>query len=808
MLRYRLDDLGCYQFEKLVQSSLKAAVGLGVESWGNRADMGRDAYTPGPLHFPDPRIKTKGPFLFQAKLVEGANAAGSRPNRALLSSASKERARILQRLKHKAWKCPSHFTFITNSPIDAVVREKIRALFAEVLPSTEIYVWSGDDVCDILDKNPNVVRAFPQLLSIRDLDALIASALQKESRERSAAAIEVARELVPVFAPTQSYERAWAILHKHHFVVLEGPPEVGKSAIAWMIGLTQAGSGWEAIVCRTPDTFFEKREANATQVFIADDAFGRTEYDPARTSKWEADLDLILHRLDKHHWLIWTSRKHILERACQRMDAQGKARSFPDPGSVLVDVKILSVEEKALLLFRHAKQANLEAEAKKLVRTYASDIISDAEFTPERIRRLVQESLPALLKSVRSQPVKSDQVRLALKEMLRNPTKQMRVAFQKLPAAYKWFLVALLEISEIETFSGAHSSNIKRLRKLYESYCPDVDREAFETVTDHLTEAFVKTRKSLHGTSVVDWIHPSYRDLVIDELIEDANLRNTFIRGASLEGIKLAVSGTGGRSGERRLPFIRSAESWDILKRRCLSLIGTQDEEQDLLETLADAASQDASPDNRRRWETLLWLVCNEVRDKWHQRPERMTAEELESFAKARGQARPTPQLPDLECSWEELEERFRDGIQNRNPNIEFDFRPFDELSEFAQAVRECAPEYLEAKQFPDKYKAEIAVICEEAESEANARVYSSDSEILRGVAERMETIASAVERIADISPSYSSVASIASRLRSQSSQLEDEARQNDPPEPDYDGEYSLSSGSDVFDVQMLFAEL
>jgi hypothetical protein len=275
-------------------------------------------------------------------------------------------------------------------------------------------VWGGDDVCDILDKNPEVVRAFPQLLSIRDLDALITSALQRESRERSAAAIEVARELVPVFAPTQSYERAWAVLHKHHFAVLEGPPEVGKSAIAWMIGLTQAGSGWEAIVCRTPDTFFEMHAANARQVFIADDAFGRTEYDPTRTSKWEADLDLILHRVDRHHWLVWTSRKHILQRACQRMDAQGKARSFPDPGSVLVDVQTLSVEEKALLLFRHAKHAGLEAEAKKLVRQHASDIISDAEFTPERIRRFVQESLPALVAGMKSKTVKAGDVRLAL----------------------------------------------------------------------------------------------------------------------------------------------------------------------------------------------------------------------------------------------------------------------------------------------------------------------------------------------------------------------------------------------------------
>jgi len=206
----------------------------------------------------------------------------------------------------------------------------------------------------------------------------------------------------------------------------------------------------ETIVCRTPDVFFQTINSNQPQVFIADDAFGRTEYDPTRTSRWEADLDLVLHRLDRRHWLIWTSRKHILERACEKMDAQGKARSFPDPGAVLVDVSQLSVEERALILFRHARSAALEQEAKKLVRGHAAEIIQDPEFTPERIRRFVHEGLPSIVSEINSEKITTAQVNLAIKEALRNPTKQMRVTFEKLPSAYKWFLVALLEAPEVE----------------------------------------------------------------------------------------------------------------------------------------------------------------------------------------------------------------------------------------------------------------------------------------------------------------------------------------------------------------------
>ncbi len=41
---YKFDDLGWYQFERLAQGLLKAALGLDIESWGGRGDWGRDAW--------------------------------------------------------------------------------------------------------------------------------------------------------------------------------------------------------------------------------------------------------------------------------------------------------------------------------------------------------------------------------------------------------------------------------------------------------------------------------------------------------------------------------------------------------------------------------------------------------------------------------------------------------------------------------------------------------------------------------------------------------------------------------------------
>jgi len=69
-IRYKLDQLGWFQFEWLIQALLKAELGLGVQSWGgSHGDWGRDAYSLGPLAFPARDSATEGPFVFQAKFV-------------------------------------------------------------------------------------------------------------------------------------------------------------------------------------------------------------------------------------------------------------------------------------------------------------------------------------------------------------------------------------------------------------------------------------------------------------------------------------------------------------------------------------------------------------------------------------------------------------------------------------------------------------------------------------------------------------------------------------------------------------------
>jgi hypothetical protein len=311
------------------------------------------------------------------------------------------------------------------------VRQSIYEKIAKVLPAAEIHLIGGGDICDLLDLHVSLRRSFPQLLSIRDLDQLLSEVVNREIIEKSKTAVEIAKGVAEVFVPTRAYHWAWETLRDYHFIVLEGPPEVGKTAIAWMVALGQLLTGWQVVVCDDPSDFFTSLREGERQIFVADDAFGRTEYDPARGRKWENQLERILRRIDATHWFVWTTRKHIFERALRELDLQG-AIHFRKAGTI-VDAAHLSTKDKALILYRHAKAAGLPNDAKQLLREHVKTVVYAPEFTPERIRRFVHEALPKLTHAFNKNLLKVGGVRREIDEAIRNPTDRMRKTFQKLP---------------------------------------------------------------------------------------------------------------------------------------------------------------------------------------------------------------------------------------------------------------------------------------------------------------------------------------------------------------------------------------
>jgi hypothetical protein len=596
MLRYDLDKLGWYEFEHLCQAVLKHKLGLGVEAWGGTHDLGRDAYYPEALKYPTEETQG-GPFLFQCKFINGANSAESHVEKPVLNAIKQECGAIKKRLSVKKWKIlPTVYTFLTNAILTGNVRSQIEENIRAVLPDSIIVLQGGDDICALIDLTTGIARRFPQILSLNDLDVLLSDCVNKDILNRSEAAIDEAKEISKVFVPTEAYSKVINVLQRFHYVVLEGAPEVGKTAIGRMIALSYIPEGWEVVECRLPNDFLCKYNHDQKQIFVADDSFGRTEYNPERVSHWQDELPFILRKIGKHHLLIMTSRKHLLEMAREKLDVPGANQDFPLPAEVLVDVSSLTKEEKGLMLYKHMKNAYLTIAQKMFVRGLAKTIIHHTGFTPERIRELTLKTKANRCTSE------------LIEETLTNPTGRMSKTYRKLPVAHKWFMIAVL-LNQANVFSN----DPEKIKNFYEVLCPSEEMVNFRTITVQLSEAFIKTTPCFApdgriAAELINWIHPSCGDMVAVELSDNPKDRIHFLTHCDISGLKYAVSVGGGSKGSNVLPLLKSPKDWAIFKSRC-----NTEWDAELLNNISDSIQQLTKSTNHHKEKKLLEDVLREV---------------------------------------------------------------------------------------------------------------------------------------------------------------------------------------------------
>jgi hypothetical protein len=708
MIRYRLDDLGWFQFEWLCQSLLKVSLGVGIEAWGGHSDLGRDAYWQDTLPLDGPGSNTAGPFVFQAKFVAEANAAGSKPEEAIRVAAKQEAKRIKERLASGSVSSPSVYVLLTNAPLSATLRTGLSEILSEALPQCRVKTWGADDICALLDNAPNIRVAFPQLLGLRDLNDLLRSVVDRALIERSSLAIEQAVELASVFVPTTAYTQALQTLSSHSFVVLTGPPEMGKTAIARMIGLAKLGQGWECYECQHPEDVLKARSGDQSRLFIADDAFGTTEYRPEIAHAWASDMDRILRVVNEKRWLIWTSRPAPLHAALQRMHLQGKAEKFPQPAEVLVDAESLFSSEKALILYRHAKGANLEDQAKSLVRRFAQLVIENAHFTPERVRRFISDALPKL----KIQQANEETVRKAIIAEIEHPTTSMKKSFDALSSAHKRLLVAMLDAGR----GGALGKNLVAAHDRISGSGEDVG-----SLVNDLSSHFLRvtsrgncpTCGSLTDDTFIDWMHPSWRDLLIEHLASAAKPRQEFLAKCGIEGFSLAVSSAGGATGQRQAPLIRTDEDLHAAATAAFRLITTTERFEvwriltSVLEFVrrlkseespAPGAPTSALPD-------FITKVLAACRKRWEENEGVSHASDVRAYYAMSEYVSPLPPGPNLLKPWDKSRSAAFDEIEGFD---EGEFEPsigkVTGWLSLAAVIGDNEPRFLRQMGFPEKF--------------------------------------------------------------------------------------------------------
>jgi hypothetical protein len=405
-----LEDLGWLQFERLCALLLQAEAGVGPEGWEGAADRGRRLVSHQPVRF-------AGRTLEPPVMVHCVWLRGNHHQRRVRTLVEAPGAGELPPPpsgppRPGPWRS---FLLLTNR--DAVEIRRLPGVVA-----------AGEtEILEAIERHPEVRLALPSVLALRPEPALNGSTLD----------LAAARELADVFVPTAAYERALATLRRHHFAVLTGPPEMGKTAIARTISLALLDDGWEAHECTRPEEVYARLKPDTPQIFVADDAFGSTEYRPDAAERWARELDRILRSTGETTWLIWTSRPAPLRAGLRRIHRERGGERFPQPAEVQVDASALGVDEKTLILFRHARAARLTRRQRRRVLDHGEQIVAHPHFTPERIRRFVAGRLRELHGA--------QDLSRAIEAELAEPTDAMAASYAALGAEHRELLLAMLD---------------------------------------------------------------------------------------------------------------------------------------------------------------------------------------------------------------------------------------------------------------------------------------------------------------------------------------------------------------------------
>jgi hypothetical protein len=309
----------------------------------------------------------------------------------------------------------------------------------------------------------------------------------------------------------------------------------------------------------------------------------------------------------------------------------------------------------------------------------------------------------------------------------------------------------------------------------------------------------------------VDWIHPSYRDLIIEELAGDPNVQRVFLRGASLEGIKLALSDASDRIGARKFLLLGSKENWEILLTKCSELAskGSKREIVDLLEVLSSTATQTDISADREHVLLILREVCQSACVRWNTTTEKLSANDLRAYCRASTIVTPLPPIPDLTSSWLLDLQTFRNHLsicESRETIIDPD--KLTNWVELVEVIEHNEPRFLRQVSFPEKYNDEPARLMELIQKEHKSSQLLDTYEELKDEARRLSSMSELLSAMSQFFPkSAKQLDQLAEQMEDRSEQLRAEAEELAPDEDEGDYDWHRESKQE-FDIDALFSDL
>jgi hypothetical protein len=251
---------------------------------------------------------------------------------------------------------------------------------------------------------------------------------------------------------------------------------------------------------------------------------------------------------------------------------------------------------------------------------------------------------------------------------------------------------------------------------------------------DRLTDHFVRI-----SSLGIDWVHPSWRDLAIEQLRADRDARQRFLRACGPYGAALVLSSDGGVAGERLLPLLIDDADWDAFTDRVGELLREFDDAglSRLLLACNQALAADLDTPQTPELRSLAEYLLAATRRSWDKQGKVLPVFLLEAWYTTNANLPQPIDAPQISPTWAELHPASTAVIGERR-----ELQRSDDWLALAQTLTRHDPHALEALGFPHHDTVTLIRLSESATKLINA----ADRD-LRSLAEQI------VARLSDLVP-------------------------------------------------------
>lgn len=317
--------------------------------------------------------------------------------------------------------------------------------------------------------------------------------------------------------------------------------------------------------------------------------------------------------------------------------------------------------------------------------------------------------------------------------------------------------------------------------------------------------------KRLTKYTAVDWMHPSWRDLVIEHLASDDVARGEFLRRCGLQGFLLALSSAGGAKGQRLRPLLIADEDWAALGTSVRRIVSSEPTAiHSVLEALYETFGAETSRGEGGKYQKLVDLTTialSEIRNVWSKGcitdPAELTryytlSEMLPSLVAG----------PDLHNSWILFREEALDQIENFDPcQLDDSLARVTEWLELTITIAANEPRFLRQVKFIDD-QPKIGDLLPILKDRVEHDIDFDEADECRSEQDQLDAFAKLADHIQTLFPTFADPAksvAFAARLNERRINTRREDLESQPDEDNFDDylhEQSSAAASIVKETQ------